>query len=95
MYPPIKYRMQKAYSPFTRARARVMGINIIRLATITVRDLNFLLYKIEVSCPMALPIVKKVKIKLRFPISIPVDALISSRIGLKVRKKSGKIKIAR
>ncbi len=80
---------------FAQARARVMGINIIRLATITVKDLNRLLYKIDVSCPIALPIVKEVKIKPRLPISIPVDALISKRIGLKVRKNRGKINIER
>ena len=44
---------------------------------------------------MTLPIVKKVKTRLKSPVSIPVDALISKRIGLKVRKNSGKINMER
>ncbi len=44
---------------------------------------------------MTLPIVKKVKTRLKSPVFIPVDALISKRIGLKVRKNRGKINIER
>ena len=44
---------------------------------------------------MTLPIVKKVKTRLKSPVFIPVDALMSKRIGLKVRKNSGNIKMER
>jgi hypothetical protein len=44
---------------------------------------------------MTLPIVKKVKTRLKSPTFIPVDALISRRMGLKARKNNGKINIER
>ena len=44
---------------------------------------------------MTPPIVKKVKTRLKSPAFMPVDALISKRIGLKVRKNSAKINIER
>jgi hypothetical protein len=44
---------------------------------------------------MTLPTVRKVKTRLKSPVFMPVDALISKRIGLKVRKNNGKINIAR
>ncbi len=78
-----------------RLKAKVTGINTIKLATNKVRELNFLLYNIEVNWPMTLPIVKKVKTRLKSPTFIPVDALISRRMGLKARKNNGKINIER
>ena len=76
-------------------RIKVTGIRIIKPATITVRELNLLLYSIEVSWPMTLPIVKKVKTRLKSPVFMPVATLISKSMGLKVRKNSGKINIER
>ena len=89
----MKYRIKKAYRLLIRLRIKVTGIRTIKLATSTARELNLLLYSIEVSWPMTLPIVKKVKTRLKSPALMPVDALISKRIGLKVRKNSGKINI--
>ncbi len=78
-----------------RLKVKVTGINTIKQATNKVRELNFLLYNIEVNWPMTLPIVKKVKTRLKSPAFIPVDALISRRMGLKARKNNGKINIER
>lgn len=71
------------------------GIRTIKPPTNTARGLNLLLYSIEVNWPITLPIVKKVKTRLKSPVFMPVDTLISKRIGLKVRKNKGKINIER